>query len=111
MKWTVMGFVLGSIILSAWESRASHGTQPYACAARITCGEYATGNTQTLPGDEETIVRSESIEKARETCGSLRASSYKNLERVTPEGCKVSSEAFKISHERSPASKRISDSP
>jgi hypothetical protein len=104
-----MGFVLGTVILSAWETKASHETRSYACAARIVCDDTSTGNTQTLPGDEDTIVRSDSLEKARETCGTLRSSSYKNLERVTPEGCKVASEAFQISEQRAPASNLTSE--
>ena len=102
---TVIGFVLGMVILMAWDSRASHETRSYACAARIVCDENSTGNTQTLPGDEETIVKSDSVEKARETCGTLRSTSYKTLERVTPQGCKVASEAFQVSENRAPASK------
>lgn len=108
-NWTVIGFILGTVVLTTWDSRASHETRSFACAARIVCGETAVGNTQTLPGDEETIVHSDSVENARTTCGTLRSTSYKTLQRVAPEGCKVASEAFQLSEERTPASKILNE--
>jgi len=103
-NWSVMGFILGLAVLSTWDTRASNETRSFACAARFVCGDESTGNAQTLPGDEETIVKSDSIEKARETCSTLRSTSYKTLARVAPAGCSVASEAFQISDRRSPAS-------